>query len=334
MLVSGGKVLAIDKVLHDQTLTGDGRFNKLGVNSGVFLTQAEADKRYMPSGDYPTTTWINDRFYNKNYINDNYYNKDQLFTKAEITRDFQEKGDYATVTDVDNLRTWVSTTYWTSAYIKDNYATLAYVDAAKDEAINTIRNDYEPRIIAVENHVQDSTVHVTENDKNLLAYLSGVDFSKIITVSGLDDPIPSTVYGIRYDGTNWSFAEAGGGGGGGYPIHPENGLTGDFIGDTLHIGIENYSRVSAAIDLVYEKSTYWDAKQDALTNEQLSAISSVSSLMDTYDLIPGACIGITTGTQGVTISYIGRQGNVELVQGEPATPDENLIYLVTQMVDL
>jgi hypothetical protein len=334
MLISGGKVLAIDKVLHDQTLTGDGRFVKLGVNSGMFLTEEEADKRYMPSGDYPTTAWITARYFNKTYINDNYYKKDQLLRKDEISAQFQAKGDYATNTRVDSLETWVSTTYWTSAYIKDNYATIAYVDAAKNEAINTIRNEYDPRVRAVEDHAQDGSIHVTEDDKNLLAYLSGVDFSKIITVSGLD-PNPSTVYGVRYDGTNWSFAEAGGGGGGGgYPIHPENGLTGDFIGDTLHIGIESYSRVADAIDLVYDKSSYWDAKQEALTNEQLSAISSVSSLMDTYDLIPGTCIDITTGAQGVTITYTGRQGNVELVKGEPASVNPDLIYLVTQDVDL
>ena len=32
MIISGGKVIAIDKVNHDDTLTGDGRFEPLGIN--------------------------------------------------------------------------------------------------------------------------------------------------------------------------------------------------------------------------------------------------------------------------------------------------------------
>lgn len=36
MLISGGKVIAIDKVNHDETLSGDGVFNKLGVNKDLF----------------------------------------------------------------------------------------------------------------------------------------------------------------------------------------------------------------------------------------------------------------------------------------------------------
>lgn len=36
MLISGGKVLAIDEVKHDETLTGNGCFDPLGVNTSAF----------------------------------------------------------------------------------------------------------------------------------------------------------------------------------------------------------------------------------------------------------------------------------------------------------
>lgn len=39
MIISGGKVIAIDKVKHDDTLTGDGRFEPLGINKDILTTQ-------------------------------------------------------------------------------------------------------------------------------------------------------------------------------------------------------------------------------------------------------------------------------------------------------
>lgn len=57
MLISGGKVIAIDKVKHDDTLTGDGKFIPLGVRDGAFLT----------GGDWATITG--------NYNNDFSYDK-------------------------------------------------------------------------------------------------------------------------------------------------------------------------------------------------------------------------------------------------------------------
>ena len=41
MLISGGKVIAIDKVKHDTTLTGDGRFNPLGVNPNNLINAGD-----------------------------------------------------------------------------------------------------------------------------------------------------------------------------------------------------------------------------------------------------------------------------------------------------
>lgn len=41
MLISGGKVIAIDKVKHDSTLTGDGRFNPLGVNPSNLINAGD-----------------------------------------------------------------------------------------------------------------------------------------------------------------------------------------------------------------------------------------------------------------------------------------------------
>lgn len=53
MIVSGGKVISIDKVNHDETLTGDGAFVPLGVNSDL-LSRAIYFSDTNPS---PYFTW-------------------------------------------------------------------------------------------------------------------------------------------------------------------------------------------------------------------------------------------------------------------------------------
>ena len=53
MLISGGKVLAIDKVNHDKTLSGDGVFEPLGVNQDL-LNRAVYFSDTNPS---PYFTW-------------------------------------------------------------------------------------------------------------------------------------------------------------------------------------------------------------------------------------------------------------------------------------
>ena len=60
MLVSGGKVIAIDSIKHDNTLTGDGVWEPLGVNSSAFnkavyfsgtLANNKADQYFSINGN-------------------------------------------------------------------------------------------------------------------------------------------------------------------------------------------------------------------------------------------------------------------------------------------
>ena len=61
MLISGGKVIAIDKVSHDRTLTGDGRFIPLGVSgewiglTGSVNTEGLNGNKVSGTMDYSTT---------------------------------------------------------------------------------------------------------------------------------------------------------------------------------------------------------------------------------------------------------------------------------------
>ena len=336
MLISGGKVLAIDKVFHDRTMSGDGQFIPLGVDTTNLLTKTEAENTYQPKGNYATKDWVNGSFLTKYEANQTFATIAGTYSKTESDTRFQEKGNYASATDVTELRDWVEHNYWTSAYINTNYATTAYVSATKEEVLGTIRAEIDPRLVAVENHTLNTDIHVSEEQKTLLTELAGLDFSKFISLTKLSDPNTAAVYGIRYDGTNYWFAEAeGGGGGGGYPIVPQAGISGQFddIGQ-YHIGIANDELLWDSLNALKTASSTWDAKQNALTQEQLDAIDSIT---DTYEVTgDGTCIAVASdpSTKITTISYIGRQGNVELVQGEPAEPNPVLIYLVTQMVDL
>jgi hypothetical protein len=61
MLISGGKVIAIDKVSHDRTLTGDGRFIPLGISgewiglTGYVDTEGLNGNKVSGTMDYSTT---------------------------------------------------------------------------------------------------------------------------------------------------------------------------------------------------------------------------------------------------------------------------------------
>ena len=328
MLISGGKVLAIDKVLHDQTLTGDGRFVKLGVNSGYFITQEYADSHYQEKGDYVETSALS-RYYTKYQTDQKFATIAGTYSRDEADDTFQPKGDYATTTELAAQKAWVESTYWTSAYIKEKYASIEYVDGKIDGVNRYITNQIEPRLDSFEEHARDTDIHLSVDDRNFLEVLSGYDFTKFVSVTSVEHPDVDATYGIKYDGASIYLEPiTGGGGGGGYPIEPQAGLSGEFIDGTLHLGFTDYNDLLDFTATISGKVDYWDAKQDALTQEQLDAIDSIT---DTYDVVgDGTCIAVASdpATRTTTISYIGRQGNVELVESEAAATDPDLIYLV------
>ncbi|MBR4316731.1 MAG: hypothetical protein IKP65_07210 [Alphaproteobacteria bacterium] len=73
MLISGGKILAIDKVNHDNTLSGDGVFEPLGVNKdllnrAVYFSDTNPSP-YFTWNDYTNTLSANSavKFFNVSY---------------------------------------------------------------------------------------------------------------------------------------------------------------------------------------------------------------------------------------------------------------------------
>lgn len=80
MLVSGGKIIAIDQVVHDATLSGDGTSFPLGVNSEKLAT---TDLLSAVS-----STFISDiNSISSNF--DNYYTKSETSGADELAKAFE-----------------------------------------------------------------------------------------------------------------------------------------------------------------------------------------------------------------------------------------------------
>lgn len=136
MLASGGKILALGKVYHDNSLTGKGRppknegdvENPLGVNENWVLrlvnenvsgaTRDWVSAHFQPSGDYVT----NDEFDGyKTAVEQKF---DETVDWAEKT--FQPSGDYASASDIKDwaLKTEVAEEFHnTSAWADDTFVT-------------------------------------------------------------------------------------------------------------------------------------------------------------------------------------------------------------------
>lgn len=271
MLVSGGKVLAIDKVKHDgTTLTGDGCFVPLGVVDYIGKTDVE--------------TMFTENL--KSY-----------YTTAQVDTKFAELDTkYDTLGAADDVKKWVEETYDTPDTISSTYQSITA--AAADRA-------------ALEKEIAD-------------IYTAGY-----VNVSGLKDLDVEKQYAIYWKGTDgWEWQEVTGGGGtGGDTVTAENGLTATVRGDKQWIGLSSdYLSFMQHATTAY---TAWDTvtdKQDRLSNDQLSAISSVSSILS--KITGSKYIDVTTNADAVVISYNGNTVDwIDATATAEATA-ANTVYMV------
>jgi len=227
MLISGGKVVAIDEVLHDQTLTGDGRFNKLGVNSGYFLTKAAADQYYQPKGDYAYRSDLGN-FYTKTEANGRFALIANVYTRDVLDRKFQDIANtYATKTelndvavDLNNYKAEVARTYLTKNNAADTYATktelanqYTTITSETDGKIDSVNDSLNELAANFGAHAEDTTIHFTEDEKNAFNTLTAYDFTKFVNTSGLDDLPKNKQYAIFNGEWGWQWVETQGGGG-------------------------------------------------------------------------------------------------------------------------
>lgn len=333
MLISGGKVIAIDKVKHDNTLSGDGRFNALGVDTTVLLTKQEAASAYQPKGNYVDKSALNE-YYKIFDADRKFATIEGTYSKQQADAKFQPIGDYATKQEVTDLEDWVRETYITSAKVVQDFASKELLASTSAQVKNEIYNRYDPAINTFEEHIYSTAVHLTTNDRELLSNLAGIEFDKYVSITAIP-PFASTatIWGIKSDGDTYTFVPfEGGGGGGGYPIDPYDGLTGHFEGDTYRICIDDYAGWTAFSASMTAASSTWDTvtgKQDALTPEQISAINSITA---TYTLVAGNGINIAEDTvnKQTIISNIGQP--VKIVDGTPSPVEAGTIYLVCKTI--
>ncbi len=324
MLVSGGKVLAIDKVKHDgKTLTGDGCFVPLGVVG--FLTEKDADNLYQHIGNYVDAAALNN-YYTKTAADTRFAQISNVYTKTEtnslldgLTAKFDEKGS------ADAVKTWVTNEYIDKYVLSSTYYTKEAAETDKQAiygSINNLNTNLTVRVIAAEDSIRE-------------IYNAGY-----VNVSGLKNYEPDKQYAIYWkgQGNGWDWQEVtGGGGGGGDTVTAENGLYADYRLGKRWIGIDEPFK--SFLDYAVNSYETWDTvtgKQDSLTNEQLSAISSVSSLADQLDealpITGGQNIDVANKNGMVTISYTGK--SVELIDAaeKPTTGAANTIYMVLEEI--
>lgn len=338
MLISGGKVLAIDKVKHDSTLTGDGRFGNLGVDLEVILTKVEAGSVFQPKGDYVYTSAMSG-YYTKTAADQKFATLAGTYSTESADATFQKKGDYATETELSDLQKWISRTYMTSADVAKNYATTSLVASVSAQVKTEIETNYDAAFTTLEEHVENSALHLSESDREFLASLGGYDFSHFVSV----DRIPvagadgNTVYGIVYDKSAnvWTFnaIQDIGGGSVDVTIVGENGVTAkknpiEFGDDYWHVGLDETLKTASAT---------WDTVTGKLDSTALGdyyTSAEIDALLDKKQdlLAAGDGIEITSGEDATVISFTGKQGNVDIVETTAAATSEDKIYLVLEEV--
>lgn len=338
MLISGGKVLAIDKVNHDSTLTGDGRFGNLGVDLQVILTKVEAGSVFQPKGSYVYTSAMSG-YYTKTAADQKFATLAGTYSVESADATFQKKGDYATETELGDLQKWISRTYMTSADVVKKYATTSLVASTSAQVKTEIETNYDAKFTTLEEHVENSAIHLSESDRAFLGNLSAYDFGDFVTV----DRIPAigadgkTVYGIVYDKSadTWSFnaIQDIGGGSVDVTVTGENGVTAEknpieFGDDYWHVGLDETLKTASAT---------WDTvtgKLDATALGDYYKSAEIDALLDKkQDLLSaGDGIEITSSEDVTTISFTGKQGNVDIVETTAAATSEDKIYLVLEEV--
>lgn len=141
MLASGGKILALGKVYHDQTLVGKGRpaisegdveNNLLGVNMGYVINQVNENvsgatkewvsAHFQPSGNYVT----NDEFNGYKEAVEQKFDEtvDWANETFQPKGDYQKAGDYVSADDFNKYKNEVSSAFSaTSAWANDTFVT-------------------------------------------------------------------------------------------------------------------------------------------------------------------------------------------------------------------
>jgi hypothetical protein len=287
MLISGGKVVAIDEVLHDQTLTGDGRFNKLGVNSGYFLTKAAADEYYQPKGDYALKRDLNG-YYTKNEADTRFAQLSTVYTRDVLDRKFQDIANtYATKNelnavslDLSNFKLTVERTYLTKDDAAATYATkielanqYTTITNETDEKIGKVNNTLEQLVVYFDEHAANTAIHFVDDEKEKFNTLTAIDFSQFVNTSGLADLPKNKQYAIFNGDYGWSWVETQGGGG----VANITGVSGIYAlnkGDYVEVGLDDASyravqeakKLETAYQLIGGRAiSVYDVDEDSVT---------------------------------------------------------------------
>lgn len=341
MIISGGKVIAIDKVKRDNTLSGDGRFAPLGVIG--FLSEKDAEKKFQPKGDYASNDSLKN-YYTKTEVNDTFatiagvYDKDSIDTKFLGLNSLYDANGAAS-----EVKDWVSANYFDATTIQNTY----YTKTEEDDTHGVIRQE-------VSEARTDFLDKMDEISETFAGEISDVYNAGYINVSSLQEAVPNKQYAIYWQGeNNWSFQEVTGGEGGGtgpaeIKLSGQSGISVTYAPLTnIHwVGLEESYK--AACEYVSEQSATWDSiadKQDALTEEELSAISSVSSISadvkalqddfnDALNIVGGDDIEVKEEAGSVTVSYIGTKGTVvEFIDDATQAVNENTVYVVMKEIE-
>lgn len=285
MLISGGKVLAIDELLIDLgSLSGDGIFKPLGVVG--FLTEEQADMKYQPKGDYVKGDYLYNNYYNKNFINANYNTKDEVYTRDYINSFFQAKGDYALKSDIDAVNSFIAYNFYTTgqidAKIKD-FVTKSYVD----DNITAVNKKHDDDVVILNNaitagdaavdarlasHIIDAVPHLSQTEHQQLTTLLDTDFSKYLLTPSLDDGY-YTLHSMNGVNT-WEKART---------VTGENGLSSVYNGfdGSYHVGLS--TATTATLNRVNTSAVVWDtvtSKQDILDPEIFEKIEKIDNFTD------------------------------------------------------
>ena len=319
MLISGGQVVAIDKVKHDTTLSGDGRFIDLGVNTSLLLTKSEADRIYQEKGNYALRSDLAP-FITKSEANDKFAKIANVYSKTEIDTYFQPKGNYATVAsvqavqnDLNLFKTEVPTKYLTkidaaSLYITRSDLTNQYTQITNetDDKLQIMRDEEADLRQLTESHVYDETKHLNEASYNFLNALSGIGIEHIVNTTDLDSMPVDTLYGIHNIGPGlWEWQAIAGGSQGIAGINADRPLNAVRQDDTYHI----YMDVSA-----------------------VTVIDQAKALVENTN-VGASGIFIDSPQPRVTRFYSDRT-KILFVDDAPAETAVNEVYMMTMTADL
>lgn len=339
MLVSGGKVLAIDKVLTDKkTLTGDGCFVPLGV-SGM-LTIADAEKTYQPKGNYVDQKALKN-YYTKLETDTtfakiaNVYNKSEVDGKLTL---YETKADHDS--DVNDLKQADINTnkkfndYYTKSqadglFITQNIlnttittAINEYDDTIVQPTFNDLRNIIDDNAAACAAHAADGNIHLNADgtDRAFIDLWKEYNPSAFFKESDLNGKEVNKQYVLRYNGPDsyykysWEPLSYVPGPGGGDNISAKNGITADLIGDTKWIQLAQPEQ--DLLKIVSDKNADWTNAADLIG--------------DTTEIAGGPFIDVSMQNEKLVISYTGN--TVMFTENKSTATAANTVYLVLEDV--